>query len=548
MFIGKETVRYPHGIASLRGRKKQRLLCNEVDSGCNITDAKACRRPTGHLLREKLKNLLNEEKQMTANRLPGASSTKVKSWNAINWQTVKTHVRRLQLRIAKAVRERRFGKVKSLQWLLTHSFYAKLLAVKRITENSGKNTPGVDNVLWKTPLKKIRAVLSLKRRGYSPLPLRRIYIPKKNGKRRPLGIPAMIDRAQQALYLLALAPVAETQACENSYGFRPKRSTHDAIEQCFNALARKNSAQWILEGDIRACFDKISHDWLLKNVIIDKCILNKWLQSGYIEKNMFHPTEAGTPQGGIISPTLAVITLSGLEAAIKAATKPKDKVNVVIYADDFIVTADSKEIIEQKVQPVIIQFLKERGLELSKEKTKITHINKGFDFLGFNVRKYKEKLLIKPAKSGIKTFLANIRETISTQIHYKADNLIRTLNQKVRGWANYYKHVVSKKIFSRVDSIVFSTLWRKLRRKHKNKNASWVRNKYCRQEGNRNWILHSKDKKGRNLDLFLASSIPIKRHIKIKRKANPYDPKYTTYFDMRQSKVRDQLGRHKNRP
>jgi RNA-directed DNA polymerase len=199
--------------------------------------------------------------------------------------------------------------VKSLQWLLTHSFSGKALAVKRVTENQGKKTPGVDGMTWSTPEAKSQALLSLKRCGYRPLPLKRVHIPKANGKMRPLGIPVMRDRAMQALYLLALEPVAETTADRRSFGFRPEISTADAIMQCFNALAKKRSAQWILEGDIKGCFDNISHEWLLANTLTDRKILEKWLKAGFIENRQLFPIEAGTPQGGIISPTLANLVL-----------------------------------------------------------------------------------------------------------------------------------------------------------------------------------------------------------------------------------------------
>src|SRR5208282_3683721 len=200
----------------------------------------------------------------------------------------------------KATREGRWGKVKALQRLLTHSFAAKALAVKRVTENQGKETSGVDGRIWSTPAAKLKAIESLQRRGYRPQPLRRVYIPKANGNLRPLGIPTMKDRAMQALYLQALEPIAETTADPNSYGFRPKRSTADALQQCFNVLCRACSPQWVLEGDIKGCFDHISHEWILKHVLTDKVVLQKWLKAGYIENRTLFPTEAGTPQGGII--------------------------------------------------------------------------------------------------------------------------------------------------------------------------------------------------------------------------------------------------------
>jgi RNA-directed DNA polymerase len=251
--------------------------------------------------RERICGIVNEEeKQMTTAVKPliGASS-KAAEWDAINWRIIKRQVQRLQRRIAKATREGRWGKVKSLQWLLTHAFSAKLMAVRRVTSNSGRKTPGVDGIVWKTAAQKLKAARSLQRQGYSPKPLRRIYIPKKNGKLRPLGIPSMTDRSRQALHLLGLEPVAETLADPNSYAFRPKRSTADAIEQCFKALCQKQSASWIFEADINACFDRISHPWLQDHIPMDKTILRKWLAAGYMEEGVLYPTDAGTPQGGL---------------------------------------------------------------------------------------------------------------------------------------------------------------------------------------------------------------------------------------------------------
>ena len=468
-----------------------------------------------------------------AQPMTGASSAVVK-WDSIEWNAIETQVHRLQMRIAKALREEKYGKVKSLQWLLTHSFDAKLLAVKRVTENTGKKTPGIDGVLWKNSKEKMQATQSLKRRGYQPQPLRRIYIPKKNGKQRPLGIPVMKDRAMQALHLLALEPISETQADKNSYGFRPKRSCADAIEQCFIVLAKKSSAQWILEGDICACFDKISHLWLGDNVLMDKKILQQWLKSGYMEKEVFHPTNEGTVQGGITSPTMANITFDGMEVLIKSMTNQSEKVNFVRYADDFIITGSTKEILENKIKPAIESFLKERGLKLSQEKTKITYIKDGFDFLGFNIRKFGEKLLIKPAKKNVLYFLKDIRELIKGNMTATTEELIRKLNARIRGWANYYRHVVSKETFSYVDHCIFQAIAKWAKRRHPNKNKHWLRNKYFRKQGLRNWIFSVKVRNKKrgiiNFDLFLASSLPIKRHIKIRNNANPFDPKFTEYF------------------
>lgn len=477
---------------------------------------------------------------MTA--LAGAPSTRFTHWKVIDWKKVENQVKRLQLRIAKAIKLGRYAKAKTLQWLLSHSFFAKLLAIKRVTQNAGKRTPGVDGVIWKTDKQKMAAAHALKRKGYKAQPLRRIYIPKKNGKLRPLGIPTKADRAQQALHLLGLMPIAEILADKNSYGFRPKRSTHDAIGQCFNLLAKKDSAQWVLEGDIKACFDKISHEWMKKNVMMDKNVLQQWLKPGFIEKDTLHNTEDGCPQGGVASPTLANLALDGLEKIVQGIGKENgEKIHFVRYADDFICTANSKEILETKVQPVIIAFLNERGLELSLEKTKITHISEGFDFLGFNIRKYGEKLLIKPSVTSVKKFSESLRETIKKLGNTSTVVLIAKLNSKIRGWANYYRSCVAKEIFSDIDKVIFDSIWNMLKRKHANKSASWIRDKYFTKIGLRNWCFFCtvKTDKGRKCyTLIQASSTKIRRHIKIKAEATPYDEDFTDYFITRENRLK----------
>jgi RNA-directed DNA polymerase len=341
----------------------------------------------------------------------------------------------------------------------------------------------------------------------------------------------------QALYLLALEPVAETQADRNSYGFRPKRSTADAIGQCFTALALKQAAQWILEGDIKACFDRISHTWLVSHIPMDKSILRKWLAVGYMEEGILYPTDSGTPQGGIASPTLANMVLDGLEqVAVKAA--PRDqKVHVVKYADDFIITGASREVLEEKVKPAVEAFLWARGLELSAEKTTITHIEDGFDFLGFSVRKYAGKLLIKPAKQSVKAFLADIRGFIKSNPAAKTEILIQQLNPKIRGWTNYYRHVVAKKTFAHVDHHIFLALLAWINRRHPNKSARWKRKRYFRSQGLRHWVFftltHDKQGKTMHLDLFQAGRVAIIRHVKIRADATAYDPAFRDYFARR---------------
>ena len=483
-----------------------------------------------------------EEKQMTAEQnAAGASFHGVTDWHDINWASVNRNVRRLQARIVKATQEKRWGKGKALQRLLTHSFSGKALAVRRVMENQGKNTPGVDKVIWNTPQKKLNAIVSLRQRDYHPQPLRRIYIPKKNGKKRPVGIPVMRCRAMQALYLLALDPIAETTADVNSYGFRPQRSTADAIEQCFCALGTPMSPQWVLEGDIAGCFDAISHEWLLTHIPIEKSILKKWLKAGYREQNVLYPTEAGTPQGGISSPVLANRTLDGLERLLmqhfpKVKTATGALVNFVRYADDFIVTGRTKELLEQEVKPCIEEFLRERGLQLSPEKTVITHSEEGLDFLGQNVRKYKAgskyKLLITPSKKNVKAFREKIREIVKANKTLSAATLIAKLHPIIRGWANYHRHSVSKKVCNSVDRMIYQAIRRWINRRHRGKSETWKTKKYFTSLQGDNWVFFGNEE-AQTRYLIRAVHVPIQRHLKIQGEANPYDPAWESYFEKR---------------
>lgn len=345
----------------------------------------------------------------------------------------------------------------------------------------------------------------------------------------------------QALHLLALEPIAETTADPNSYGFRPQRCTADAGEQCFIALSLKSCATWVLEADIKGCFDNISHDWMLTHIPTDKVMLSKWLKAGFVYQNQLFPTTAGAAQGGIISPVVMNMTLDGLETTLKKAftkaTKRRLKMNMVRYADDFIITGSSKEGLEQEVKPVVIEFLAQRGLTLSPEKTKITHIEEGFDFLGWNIRKYNGKLLIKPSKANTQALLGKIREIIRANATAKQASLINQLNPILRGWADYHRHVVAQQTFDRVDHLVWSMLWRWAKRRHPNKGTRWIKDKYFKTKGTNNWVFsattYDKDGLQKELNLIKTSNTPIRRHVKIKAQANPHDPVWEDYFESR---------------
>jgi len=439
-----------------------------------------------------------------------------KQWLKIPLKKAQVFVKRLQTRIAKAVKEGKYRLAKRLQYLLANSFYAKLLAVRRVTGNRGRRSAGVDGEKWTTPHEKMRAVLRLTGKGYQAKPLRRVFIPKPHSEKfRPLSIPTMYDRAVQALYALALSPWAETSADRTSFGFRKNRNAQDAAAYSFQCLSRKDSAQWVLEGDIHGCFDNFAHSWLLDNIPLDTRVLNQFLSAGFIYDGILYRNTSGTPQGGLVSPILANMALDGMEHVLKEHF-PGKKVHLIRFADDFLVTAETQEVAEQ-CKEVIVEFLKERGLELSEEKTRIVHIDNGFDFLGWNFRKFRGKLIIKPSRKAIAAITEKLSDIIKSAKAWSQDELIRNLNLVIRGWAMYHRSVSSSVIFGKLDWIVRQMLWTWAKRRHNNKGKVWIARKYWQPTLNRKQVFRTSIQ---TLANFSDTKIRYRKFLRLE--ANPF--------------------------
>ena len=475
--------------------------------------------------------------------LQASSGLATVAWHRINWATCHRRVRSLQRRIVQAVRTGAWRKVKRLCYLLVHSLAACALAVKRVTENAGKNTPGVDGERWETPALKAWAVETIGRwRGYQPAPLKRVYIPKKNGKRRPLSIPALEDRARQAVYLHALQPIAETTGEPNSYGFRPKRQGADAIDQCFKILRQKTSASWILEGDIQGFFDNIAFSWIGQHVPMNKRMLSKWLHSGFMDRGSLFPTTSGVPQGGIVSPVIANMVLDGLENVVKGHERFRRayNINYVRYADDFIATANNREVIEETIIPRINAFLAARGVVLSAEKTTITHIAQGFDFLGQTIRKFERpkkpaKLQVTPSKASLQALKAKVKALCQRFAGHTPAQLIDTLAPVLRGWANYHRHVICAETFAKLDNYVWQQVYRWARDRHPHKTGRWIAARYFPHGPGQAWRF-TDPATGKTL-IRVQEAVKQQRHVKVKANANPFDPEWEAYFQHRDKQL-----------
>jgi RNA-directed DNA polymerase len=492
---------------------------------------------------------------LQANGLRGAE----KDWHAINWRKVFSMLKNLRCRIFRAAKEGNYKKLRSLQKLMLRSYANIVASVRKITQiNTGRNTPGVDKVTVKTAAARMRMVNELlTHQPWKAKPARRIYIPK-NGGQRPLGIPVLKDRCLQTMTVNALEPEWEARFEASSYGFRPGRSCHDAIELIFCNSRAGSSRKWVIDADISGAFDNIDHDYLLSRIgnFPAKAMIKQWLKAGYLEGVVFHKTEKGTPQGGSCSPLLANIALHGMEELLNIRCRPRPsgearisgECRIVRYADDFVILCKTKDHAEETLE-IIRHWLKERGLELSSKKTSIVHLSEGFDFLGFNIRQYPSKLktggfktLIKPSKKSVQELKNRLKSEWLRLKASKAALIVQTLNPIVRGWANYFRSGVSKRVFNIMDTFMFTRAWRYAKRMHANKGAQWRIKKYWgRLNLNRNdqWVFGYK-KTGVYLFKFVWTKI--ERHILLRGTASPDDPKLKAYWKMREkAKIKNLL-------
>jgi RNA-directed DNA polymerase len=463
-------------------------------------------------------------------------------WSQSNWTAGEANVRHLQGRISRAAAHEDQAQVKNLQKLMVRSMSATLKAIRQVTqEHSGKQTPGIDGVVCETPQKRLALVqdgLSLK--GYGPKPVKRCYIPQSSGGQRPLGIPTQKDRVMQALVKRAVEPEWESRFEANSYGFRPGRCTMDAITALHTCMNRQGASQWGRDADIKGCFDNSAHAALLKRLPVCTTTMRRWLKAGGVELGHYTDTDAGTPQGGVASPLLANIALDGLERLCDGEdtkgppqrpswkTGQNKGISLMRYADDLVVVAPSRTVLDHHVLPTLARFRAERGLHLREAKTHIVQSTEGVNFLGFEIRRFPRAVLTQPQKA---TMLGHYR-AITTSLHQHkqspAVQVIHDLNPTLRGWGNYYRHCAAKRACRKLDHMVWHALWRWAKRRHPNQSAQGVNRRDCRTVGPRQGVFAQA-----KAHILWYQDIPITRYPKVRGKSSPMNPALRGYWAQR---------------
>ncbi|MEV6777456.1 group II intron reverse transcriptase/maturase [Streptomyces syringium] len=468
------------------------------------------------------------------------------AWHNINWAATEESVRRLRQRIFAASKSGDLKKVRNLQKLMLRSLANTQVSVRRVAQqSSGHQTAGIDGEVALTPRERGQMVadISANLKSNKPMPVRRVYIPKANGKQRPLGIPVMKDRANQARVKNALEPEWEARFEARSYGFRPGRGCHDAIESIFTTVAHRGARRlWALDADLSAAFDRIDHSLLMQSIgrFPARGMIRAWLKAGVMDRGRFAPTNEGTPQGGVVSPLLLNIALHGMSAAAgcmeKAPASRRAHAPVLVrYADDFVVLCHSEEMAHE-VKEKLAKWLHPRGLYFNEEKTRIVHLDEGFDFLGFNVRRYGGKLLIKPSKEAVKRFRRRLHAEVLALRGGNAFAVVRKLNPIIKGWCTYYRTGVSKVTFDSLDFYMWQLVYKWAKHAHPMKARTWVVNRYFGRFNSKRqdrWVFGERET---GIYLYKFCWTRIERHVMVKGANSRDDPALVEYWANRTRK------------
>ncbi|XVQ86189.1 group II intron reverse transcriptase/maturase [Microbispora siamensis] len=479
-------------------------------------------------------------------------------WDRVDWQACEREVRRLRQRIFKASREGDLARVRNLQKLMLRSRSNTLLAVRQVTQrNAGRKTAGIDGEVALTSQARAEVAMRVhaSARTWRPVAVKRVHIPKAGSrtKLRPLGIPVITDRCHQARVRAALEPEWEARFEPKSYGFRPGRGCQDAIQSIYVTCRGPLAARvWALDADLAAAFDRIDHDHLLAALgsFPARAMIREWLKAGVFEPGKgFAPTDEGTPQGGVISPLLLNVALHGLEEAAgvsyetrgtRAGETTRGSPVLIRYADDMVALCYNQQQAQQ-VKARLAEWLTPRGLVFNEDKTRIVSLTEGFDFLGFNIRRYGAKLLIKPSTAAMRRIRRRLADEVRTLRGSNAVALLATLNPIIRGWAAYYRTGVSSRAFSSLDDHMWRLLYKWATWTHPSKPKRWIVDRYFGRRNkfrNDRWVFGDPDT---NAAVIKFAWTGIVRHVMVKGAASPDDPDLTDYWARRRQRVKPPL-------